>query len=631
MPRELAEASSAGLRPEATATAAAAAPASEDEAAKEVPPVLIKRVELVRGHRPVISSQVPVYIGLEDRDGRCFEDDGRSQKLRYCWTRGPVCKPCVFHPHKTSQFRDVTKTWQNYCSKDCFLRGWWNMPENLWNMRPTDVEIQEEMKDSWVKVADTKDYCPKQEDIDRPLRLDVFPILDDGCDASTGGMSLITGTVIPTPNEARTRRMISRGAFGQDVLRQQFKVMDWNVLADMYATESQYPYCERWALSWNWRQHLILKELKSTDVDIITLQEVQRDLFDDWFRPQLAEAGYEGVFQQKKREPCFHRGKYTSEGCATFWRHARFRKTDKQVIDYDKLMEQQLQMAHAAYPEGNRQRTAKGNIGLAVTLEDLNGSRGQVHGSGGGPLVCVVNTHILADPEFTDVKIVQCHNLLQSLSTCSGLQGIPLVVCGDFNSLPQSAVYEYIVTGCIRPDHKELRSGQRGLLDSINFGHHLKLSSAYEACSGREAAYTNYTELFKGTLDYIFFSSDSLGVLAISEVDAESHLRQETALPSSTRPSDHLPLVAAFTFREAPRPDPYDHRPGMAGIPSGMGNPLPVNHQAHAAALNGAVYQALQQGRLPMDGSPPHMGGGAGLRFVPPGAEYPDAWGRAGW
>ena len=60
--------------------------------------------------------------------------------------------------------------------------------------------------------------------------------------------------------------------------------------------------------------------------------------------------------------------------------------------------------------------------------------------------------------------------------------------------------------------------------------------------------------LTKGTLDYIFFSSDSLGVLAISEVDAESHLRQETALPSSTRPSDHLPLVAAFTLRAKPPP-----------------------------------------------------------------------------
>eukprot|EP00913_Durusdinium_trenchii_P013927 g13076.t1 len=37
-------------------------------------------------------------------------------------------------------------------------------------------------------------------------------------------------------------------------------------------------------------------------VDIITLQEVQKDAYDEWFRPQLLDAGYEGVFQQKKRD-----------------------------------------------------------------------------------------------------------------------------------------------------------------------------------------------------------------------------------------------------------------------------------------------------------------------------------------
>lgn len=40
------------------------------------------------------------------------------------------------------------------------------------------------------------------------------------------------------------------------------------------------------------------------------------------------------------------------------------------------------------------------------------------------------------------------------------------------------------------------------------FGHQMRLMSAYEACSSKEAAYTNYTEDFKGTLDYIWFTPD---------------------------------------------------------------------------------------------------------------------------
>lgn len=282
-------------------------------------------------------SEVPVYVALRDKEGRVFEDKGSCPHVRYRWMRGPVIKPCVFHPHKTSQFRDVTKTYQYYCSKECFLRGWHNLPQNLWGTKP-DKDSFEEPIAEWTEVANARSYCPSHQDIDRPLRLDIIPMMKDGRDSMSGRGSIITGAVIPTPKEARTRRMISNGGtFNAEWLSQQFKVMNWNVLADLYASESVYPYCEKWALSWTWRKHLILKELKSMAADIITLQEVQKDAFDDWFRPQLADAGYEGVFQAKRRDAIFHRGKYTAEGCATFYNTTRFKRYEKQIVDYDKL------------------------------------------------------------------------------------------------------------------------------------------------------------------------------------------------------------------------------------------------------------------------------------------------------
>merc|ERR1712100_362176 len=119
---------------------------------------------------------------------------------------------------------------------------------------------------------------------------------------------------------------------------------------------------------------------------------------------------------------------------------------------------------------------------------------------------------------------------------------MPLLVCGDFNSTPDSAVYEYLRHGTVRADHEDLREDPCGLLRHLQIGHSMQFSTAYETCNGREAEYTNYTENFKGTLDYIWFSPDTLSVLAISEVDVESQLTQETALPSSTRPSDHISL-----------------------------------------------------------------------------------------
>merc|ERR1719456_1444883 len=129
---------------------------------------------------------------------------------------------------------------------------------------------------------------------------------------------------------------------------------------------------------------------------------------------------------------------------------------------------------------------------------------------------------------------------------------MPLLVCGDFNSMPDSAVYEYCQQGSVPQDHEDFKVDPCGILKQLNGGHSLRMATAYETCNGREAHYTNYTEDFKGTLDYIWFTLDTLSVLAISQVDDESQLLQETALPSSTRPSDHVSLVATFMFKDPP-------------------------------------------------------------------------------
>lgn len=589
-----------------------ASPASgSDEEEEEQPPIAVLRAELVRGHRPVVVSEVPVYVSLRDQDGRCFEDkDGNNAGVRYRWLRGPVIKPCVFHPHKTSQFRDVTKTFQYYCSKECFLRGWHNLPRNMWGIKP-DRDAFEEPIAEWLEVANGRHYCPTVQDIDRPLRLDIIPIHKDGRDATMGCMSITTGTVIPTPKEARTRRMISNGGtFNAEWLSQQFKVMNWNVLADLYATEAVYPYCEKWALNWSWRKHLILKELKSMAADIITLQEVQKDAYDDWFRPQLMECGYEGVFQQKKREPIFHRGKYTAEGCATFYKTTRFKRVDKHIVDYDKLVVNELaNMTDRVAADKAVQRLSKGNIALALMLEDLHmktSSSQQATGPGGGHLMCIINTHILADPGYTDVKLWQAHLLLRTLEHFPD-RNMPFLLCGDFNSTPESAVYEYYLQGTVPLDHEDFRSDPCGILKQLNPGHTLHMATAYETCNGREAMYTNYTEDFKGTLDYIWFNSDSLSVLAISQVDDESQLMQETALPSSTRPSDHISLVATFMFKEPPAEASSQHNSGGGrGGLSGAGGQNPY-HTGNSLLGGGA-------------------GTGDGL-FVPGASAYPAQYG----
>merc|ERR1712054_186522 len=303
-------------------------------------------------------------------------------------------------------------------------------------------------------------------------------------------------------------------------------------------------------------------------------------------------AGYEGVYQQKKREPIFHRGKYVAEGCATFYKTTRFKRVDKHVIDYDKLASHELKTNSENTEDApGLQRLSKGNIAVAVILEDLHikaTHSGQAQSASGGHMLCVINTHILADPGFADVKLWQANMLLRSLEqTCKHM---PIPLCGDFNSMPESAVYELLRSGSVRSDHEDLKVDPCGLLSRTNFGHNLRISTAYEVCNGREADYTNYTEDFTGTLDYIWYSSESLVVLAISQVDDESQLAQETALPSSTRPSDHVSLVATFKFRDLrensndPAPPPNVRRQA-SGYHGHASNPY-----AHMGSFGGNGY-----------------------------------------
>jgi mRNA deadenylase 3'-5' endonuclease subunit Ccr4 len=61
--------------------------------------------------------------------------------------------------------------------------------------------------------------------------------------------------------------------------------------------------------------------------------------------------------------------------------------------------------------------------------------------------------------------------------------------------------------------------------------------------SGQHPTYTNYTEGFQGTLDYIFHTP-YLEVVELRPIPSEDVVTAEIALPNTQFPSDHLPIQA---------------------------------------------------------------------------------------
>ena len=91
--------------------------------------------------------------------------------------------------------------------------------------------------------------------------------------------------VLPFPELPPPRQVIYAQA-QHHVTNDRVRVVTYNVLAAIYATQTMFPYCPMWALSWNFRKDMILRELMGYDADVLCMQEVQADHFENFLYPQ---------------------------------------------------------------------------------------------------------------------------------------------------------------------------------------------------------------------------------------------------------------------------------------------------------------------------------------------------------
>jgi CCR4-NOT transcription complex subunit 6 len=97
---------------------------------------------------------------------------------------------------------------------------------------------------------------------------------------------------------------------------------------------------------------------------------------------------------------------------------------------------------------------------------------------------------------------------------------IQLLLCGDFNSLPESGVIEYIENGYIRADHVDFKSlsykkalaRMSSETDQNTYSHKFQLKSAIRQ---ELMPYTNYTFDFKGMIDYIFYPRKTMKPMGV--------------------------------------------------------------------------------------------------------------------
>eukprot|EP00545_Synedropsis_sp_CCMP1620_P013445 CAMPEP_0119014934 /NCGR_PEP_ID=MMETSP1176-20130426/10467_1 /TAXON_ID=265551 /ORGANISM="Synedropsis recta cf, Strain CCMP1620" /LENGTH=570 /DNA_ID=CAMNT_0006968185 /DNA_START=500 /DNA_END=2209 /DNA_ORIENTATION=+ len=402
-----------------------------------------------------------------------------------------------------------------------------------------------EQKEEWLEISRDQLYIPNGEDCGRKLKLEAAAYSSE-----TGELLMLrvvkTDIVLARAPDPIKRSLVTAkttGAAGGA----RFRIATYNVLAEIYATQQQYPYCDFWALSWDYRFQNILREIMDASPDVVCLQEVQADHYENHLYAAMSEHGYEGVYKQKTRQSMGLAGKV--DGCALFWRRTKFVLIESYSIEFNELAQRQATQVMGLNPRSDDgvsflNRLSKDNIAQLVVLElaqpSMRSSRDQIN------QICIANTHLYSNKDFPDVKLWQTWQLLQELETFVLARGtqLPLMICGDFNSTPDTAVYDLLSRQTVHPGHPDVNvntddSIPNILPDAMNITHSFQLGSAYQTVMGDEPKVTNFTTNFKGVLDYIWYSAQNLRPLSAAPIPDEAILtRNGEALPSTEFSSD---------------------------------------------------------------------------------------------
>ncbi|KAF7656080.1 hypothetical protein LDENG_00046340 [Lucifuga dentata] len=309
-----------------------------------------------------------------------------------------------------------------------------------------------------------------------------------------------------------------------------FSVLSYNILSQDLLHDNAYLYqhCNPSILPWDYRLPNLLAEIQNYNADILCLQEVQEDHYENQIKPALQALGYQS------------------------------------------------------------------------------------------------NTHLLYNPRRGDIKLAQLAVLLAEISRLSHLPDgstNPVLLCGDFNSIPGSPLYSFLTKGCLKyrgmpmgmvSGQESSARGQRlltvpiwspslginqncqyekqstescsptvveGAISNLTvedltakaaaaaynraqIQHSLKLRSSYHhrlMHDGRPEITTCHSRTAM-TVDYILYSPDvltsaslpggrGLRLLGRLSLVGYSELMEINGLPNQHHSSDHLPLLAHFRLK----------------------------------------------------------------------------------
>ena len=204
------------------------------------------------------------------------------------------------------------------------------------------------------------------------------------------------------------------------------RISTFNVLADCYS-QSGYPTFES-------RKDLLEDIFLNVRADILCLQEV--DHYEDFYLQALDKAGFSTASLYEKRSG-------RKDGCLIAYQPDKLTLQASKRVDYDDLTD--------VY-KGDEFKAIdfkRANLAIVALFTKNDDEHKEL---------CIANTHIYWNPSRPEVKAAQASYLLTSMSDfCKQESQMykasktlpPALVCGDFNSMPDSSLYQKLITGTL--------------------------------------------------------------------------------------------------------------------------------------------------------------------------------------
>jgi len=281
--------------------------------------------------------------------------------------------------------------------------------------------------------------------------------------------------------------------------------------------------------------------------------------------------GYEGVFKKRSGKK--------EDGCAIFYKHDRFSRLAYSDIAYNELF-------HTA-DKLDGDEFNRDNVGQILALKEEASQRGFI----------VTNTHLYWNYRYNYPRLLQALMLLTKIVDFNTSFKFPVILCGDWNITPDSAVYRVLTGGTladvdisqfdfpanmsanVNPAedvpvenpvyHTDFNQRRQEYIRNELFEKILKLpylesthkdycmlAKCAPPCPGsNEAPYTNITEGWEGTLDFIFTlktrgSEEAFTLLPTKIMELPPHdlLVCHKGLPDDRFSSDHVCLMCQFSL-----------------------------------------------------------------------------------